>query len=386
MSLYSLWPPILLTAAVLFVVGLPVFARLDEARDASGDRHGNIDGLRGFLAISVFFHHAAMTHRLLEDGVWELPPSHYYTLAGQGGVALFFMITGLLFWEKLLRTGTATNWKRLYVGRFFRIAPLYVTVVTLALVLVFAEEGFRLNEPVRQVELEVAERVAGLGLLPQADVDGFPHDSMALLLGVVWTLRYEWLYYFSLPVLALAARSHKHLYWVLIALLGLLVTGKLQPAMPRLPMMHFLFGMLAASLSHEKLLAARRFLQGKRGALFAVGLLLLLGHYAQAYGSVQTLILGAFFLIVASGNTLFGLLRTQTATRLGHASYGIYLAQGLVLTAVFSIHGLRAFAMLGAWEYWLVIALSELALLLFAVLSHLYIERPFIRFGKTHFG
>jgi peptidoglycan/LPS O-acetylase OafA/YrhL len=386
MTLYSFWPPLALTTVLLCLVRLPLFSRLDTKDDRGVQRSASIDGLRGFLALGVFFHHAVMTHTFLEQGIWELPPSAYYTLLGQSGVSLFFMITGFLFWEKLLRASSQMSWRKLYIGRVFRIGPLYVAVTTIAMAVVFAKSGFELREPPAHVLFNVTKRVAGLGILGESEINGYPRPAMALLLGVVWTLRYEWVFYFSLPLLAFAAHGKRHLYWVLGTLIACLVIEPLHPTQPGILVTHFLLGMLAASLQKENALGDRQHLHGQLATAVAVVLLLALGRFSQAYGVPQTLLMGTFFLIVSSGNSLFGLLRSKTATRLGHASYGIYLSQGVVLTVAFSVRSVRTFALSGVWQYWSVIGMCELVLVLLAIAAHLYIERPFIQLGKERFG
>src|SRR5579862_6911783 len=70
---------------------------------AGADRFLAIDGLRGYLALSVFLHHSCVWYFYLRTGKWELPPSRLYVQLGQSSVALFFMITGFLFYSKLLQ-------------------------------------------------------------------------------------------------------------------------------------------------------------------------------------------------------------------------------------------------------------------------------------------
>jgi uncharacterized membrane protein len=42
--------------------------------DARHNRLGAIDGLRGYLAIFVFFHHVVVTYYWKRDGYWGYPP------------------------------------------------------------------------------------------------------------------------------------------------------------------------------------------------------------------------------------------------------------------------------------------------------------------------
>jgi peptidoglycan/LPS O-acetylase OafA/YrhL len=82
------------------------------------------------------------------------------------------------------------------------------------------------------------------------------------------------------------------------------------------------------------------------------------------------------------GCDLFGLLLTMPARRLGNASYGIYLLQGLVLAWMFAIAPVRAFALASAVQYWVVIFACALLLVLGASVAHHFIEQPGIRLGR----
>src|SRR4051794_29707847 len=70
----------------------------------SAGRYVSIDGLRGYLALAVLLHHACTWYFYARTGKWAPPPSNLYTHFGHSGVALFFMITGFLFFTKLLNS------------------------------------------------------------------------------------------------------------------------------------------------------------------------------------------------------------------------------------------------------------------------------------------
>lgn len=123
-ELFSMWQFFVLIAACMLVVsGSRVFAHLDATPTGRVHQLETLDGLRGFLALAVFVHHATVTYGYVRTGVWQAPPSRFYTLIGQVGVSLFFMTTGYLFWTKLLEKKGKMNWPAVFVGRFFRIAP-----------------------------------------------------------------------------------------------------------------------------------------------------------------------------------------------------------------------------------------------------------------------
>jgi peptidoglycan/LPS O-acetylase OafA/YrhL len=61
-----------------------------------------LDGLRGLLATGVFFHHCAVHRAYQATGIWARPSSPFYAALGELSVVLFFLITGYLFWRRVL--------------------------------------------------------------------------------------------------------------------------------------------------------------------------------------------------------------------------------------------------------------------------------------------
>jgi peptidoglycan/LPS O-acetylase OafA/YrhL len=173
-------------------------------------------------AILVDFH-LVLTREFLATGVWEPPRSRFYSLLGPLGVSLFFMTTGFLFWSKLLAVRGAVQWRELYLGRLFRIGPMYVFTVVAMLVVVFARSGFELREPLGTLVPAIAQWLAlGIGNF-QPDVNG--ETASNLLARVTWTISYEWAFYASLLGAAFFARMANHLGYVAAAL-ALAVAGK----------------------------------------------------------------------------------------------------------------------------------------------------------------
>ncbi len=360
----------------LLVASVPVLAALD-GRDGGGRRVATIDGLRGFLALAVVCHHGAIYQDFLRTGVWAAPPG-FAAMLGKAGVSLFFMITGYLFWRRLIARRGRPGWAALFTGRLFRIAPLYGVAAGLAVVTSFAMAP-TLNVPWSTLFAQLG-RYAAFGLLPVSDVNGV--DTSLLLAHVTWTLRYEWLFYFSLPLLAVFARSARtHLAAAAsITTVALAMMEAFGTTFAAPPIATFGAGMLAASLQ------AHGFGGGGYGRPGSVAACLLLG--ATVFGDpgdvVTTLLLGGAFLLITSGNSLFGLLQTRPAQRLGEISYGLYLLQGLVLGAL--LLPARALTVASPLSHWAIVILASALLVLAATVAHLVVERRFIRFGQVFVG
>ena len=143
MSFYSIWPYLALLACILVILRRDrLFRALDGAAGDSTSRFAAIDGLRGLLAFGVFGHHAVLIPHYLETGIWVAPPSDFYTMIGEVGVSLFFAVTGFLFWGKLLQERGRPDWRQLYIGRLFRIGPVYLAVVAVMLAVGLVRTGF----------------------------------------------------------------------------------------------------------------------------------------------------------------------------------------------------------------------------------------------------
>jgi len=380
----SYLPIFLLLAAAWAIVSLPAFRFVGSAPQAAA-RHQTIDGLRGFLALAVFIFHVVITHRYLTAGVWDPPDRMAYALLGPVGVSVFFMITGFLFWEKLLTEHGRPRWIALYRGRLFRIAPLYLAAVIVMLLMVFIKTDFRLQVPIGDL-LSTCLQWLAIGIFNyQPDVNGYP--ARHLLAGVTWTISYEWAFYASLPLTAAFARSRLHLLWTVGALLSCLL-GKvlLQSSILGFAAL-FLCGMTTASLLHmhwKPRISDGNASIAAAGCVLALFVLAELGIVTNGYGSIATVLLAIFFYLICSGASLFTLLTTHAARRLGNISYSLYLLQGLVLTIFFAIDPVRRFALASTLNYWSTAVLCTAALIIVASCAYFFIELPGIRLGKQY--
>ncbi len=378
MNLHAVWAYFVLLAVVMAMAALPVFRCIDSPPDSS-IRYSALDGLRGFLSLTVFVFHLVLTHRFIETGVWGDPSSRFYALLGPVAVSLFFMITGFLFWGKLLRAQGRPRWRDLYLGRLFRIAPMYLCVVLVMFFIVFARTGFQLHAPAEVVLGSMLQWLA-LGMIDtQPDVNGYP--ATHVLASVTWTIWYEWAFYASLMATAYFARGRAHLLFVCGAL-ALCLSGKVVLSVDTMGFAAlFLSGMAVASLLHANI--KLRMSHNLSSALALACLTIIFATSSRGYGTFTAMLLAVFFYLVCSGASLFGLLTTTPAHRLGNISYSLYLMQGLVLTLVFAIPPVRSFAMSAPQNYWAIGSVCAAVLLLSAAFGYAYIERPGIALGKS---
>lgn len=386
MSIYSIWPSFLGFGLLLLLIRIPVFRRADFPPSDTSTRVSSIDGVRGFLALVVFFHHAVISYQFQQTGAWERPTqSHYYASAGELAVALFFLITAYLFWGRLLRSRGRQDWLRLYVGRIFRIGPLYLILVAAMFCMVAVKTGFVPQVPISDLMGQVGRWLC-LGFFNPEPLNGSLFSQFSIA-GVTWTLHYEWLFYASLlPLSIFATRVSVSIAFSLFGCILALVWYALGwPAnhLPQEPLLAALFflGMLVASIEQKGwLLPKARTALGT--VLFVVALATPMAAFGTAYHIGSVLFAGLAFYLIVSGCSFLGLFHTVAAQRLGHISFGVYLLQGPVLTCTFAIAPIRHFALSSPVAYWLVVYLDAIAVLLCAFAAHIWIERPCIEVGK----
>lgn len=336
-------------------------------------RFAPLDGLRGLLAFLVFLHHACIWYFYLRLGNWGRPPSILYTQFGQASVALFFMITALLFWNKLIDAeGRAIDWLRLFVSRLLRLAPLYLLAVGLLLIGVAIRSRGVLNES----PFELAAHVGAwlLFTLPgEPDVNRIL-DTRLLIAGVNWSLPYEWLFYGVLPLCALGFGLRPS--WRVIALALSFCLGMFwwQPVMAKL--WPFAGGIAAAHLLRLRDWSA--IAVGPFGSLVAVACL---GAACVLFPTVHTPaalgLLALFFFFVAAGNSLFGVLVHPVFRLLGDIGYSVYLLHGLLLYVTFEwVLGHERAARLSETGHWLVVLGCVPVLIVLSYVSFRTVELP----------
>lgn len=340
-------------------------------------RFGTIDGLRGYLAFFVFLHHAAIWYGYCHTGVWIVPDSHLYTHLGQSSVALFFMITSFLFYDKLLSSGSrGFDWHGFFVGRFFRLTPLYIAVVLMVFVIVAILSNFVLVDTPQQLLVSAIQWLT-------FTVSGAPNinqiDTPRIVASVIWSLPYEWCFYFALPLLALSTRQRPPL--LLLALSAAVLVGAWLYGMDMHLGLIFIGGMVAAVLVRVPQLHA---LAATRAA--SVVVLLCLGAsllYPTPYRLIPLALLTIVFCLIALGTNVFGLLSLRTSQRLGELAYSIYLLHGVLLYCVVNfLMGKNAVGALSSVGYWTLIAILIPVLLGLSAFTFHYIEQPGIDLGK----
>lgn len=371
MDATSLWPAV---GVVLLALGTATLLPSARPRQASlSHRYSSLDGLRGYLALAVFLSHSSIWYFYLHSGVWDVPPSTLYTQLGQSSVTLFFMITGLLFWSKLLNGRLEPiDWTRLYLSRVLRLGPLYLVAAACVILVAFCRAGFELKEPpwvvVGQVATWLMFTIPGI-----SPVNGFAETVP--IAGAVWTLSYEWLFYACLPIGAFCLRASTPLPWLVFSAGAVTALTMGMPEV-RMPMLSaFAGGMTAASLS--RIPAVRAMLaRGVWGAIAMACLATTLFLLPTASMWSAVLLLAIAFLIMASGNSLYGMLEWRASVTLGEMAYSLYLLHGLVLFVTYRLVFAEGADRFSPVEHWAIVLGLVPVLVLLCFTTCRLIEKP----------
>jgi len=293
------------------------------------------------------------------------------------------MITGFLFWGKILDAkDNQLDWDSLFLGRIKRIMPLFLFALTLMLTIAFFSTGFVLQVPTSRLAWQIG-RWASFTLTGLPSINGF--NETVPLLGVVWTLRYEWLFYLALPLLAGLVRKSVPVRWTLFSTFFVALWFSLIFKLEAELLAGFLVGMAGAYSTRSSRLSE----WGRHGLAALAGCMALYTGARvfpdTAYAIAPTMILAIPFLAVVSGNTFFGLLVWRPVRLLGQISYSIYLLHLFLLYVVFA-WGVRAHAKLplAAEIHWSLVLGLMPVLIWGCYLSWRFIEAPFMRKRQIH--
>jgi peptidoglycan/LPS O-acetylase OafA/YrhL len=347
---------------------------------AGGSRYDSVDGLRGFLALSVFIHHATVWHQYLHSGNWDFPKSNLYTQFGMTGVSLFFMITSFLFITKLLDAkGGVINWKIFFVSRLFRILPMYLVSLFFIVFIIMYIGNWRLNVSYSKFVMSILDY--SFCAIRQTPLINNFENTKVVNAGVVWSLKYEWLFYFSLPLISLLILKVKPKLVYIIAGMLFLVFFYKHNEIIKYHLFAFLGGAVAALL--RKFVPRLKNLNDWYVTPLILICLFLIGQFSTAFNGFCVALISIIFIFVALGSSLNGLLKNETLKFLGEICYSTYILHGIILFWVFGCGiGIKQSRQLTPGQYCLVIFAIAPIVVIISFFGYRLIEKPFMDKGK----
>lgn len=357
---------------ILFIVFfvsmvIAVFLLQHANVNASKGRNLTIDGFRGLLAPMVLLHHFTLTYNWKVEGAWMV---HNLFVGNLGSipVSLFFMITGYLFIGKISKG--VSSWPELAVGRIFRIYPLYILMLAIIYSVYFVT-----YEGETSFSSLVKSLAAGIAFFLQP-INGY--NIGRSISGVQWTLFYEALFYISLPLLSFIikkGRSSK-IYSVISGAVLFLCFYKTSIRYELFIL--FAIGGIAYYVKQLNI----KFLKSHVCSIIAIIICLIAFTQTTSYSWYQMILIGTLFILISSGNDIFGSLRKNGLVYLGDISYSIYLTHGFILYAAFTVFNVYDLSGVSRVGFYILFPIIFFVTVIVSIFTYKMVETPFIRIGK----
>lgn len=346
----------------------------------SNTRNQNIDGLRGFLALFVFIHHSSVWYQFLQIDLWRPPKSDFFIQLGQSSVSFFFMITAFLFISKLLNTNqNVFNWNTFFISRLFRLVPMYFVSVIILVLIIFIMSDFEMKEGF----IPFFNSLFHWGIFTIISSPPINESIYTTIInaGVVWSLPFEWLFYFSLPIISLVILKNKpSQYYIIISFIFIISFYVLHGFTVEYAL-SFLGGAIAPFVIKYGNLKIN--FNSYIFGFFNLICLILIAQFESSSNLICKSLIILVFSSIALGNDVFGVLKSSTIKFLGEMCYSTYLLHGIILFIVmyFGIGAEKAMK-LSPQNYCLVIFAVTPLVVIFSFLGFKYIESPFMKMAK----
>ncbi len=342
-------------------------------------RFETIDGLRGFLAIGVFIFHSSIWYFYIQNNIWDVPASNFFAHLGQTSVTLFFMITSFLFISKLLATKETFNWKKFYISRIYRLAPMYYFSLALIIICIMVISHWHLN--VSPYRLMVQLIHSGIfNVFRWYKINGY-YEAYKVNAVVTWSLPYEWLFYLSLPILSIFILKKRptilHLLFTLIFVFAFYHYHGIELQ----HILSFVGGAIAPYI-----IKYTNWPKKLNTVFVSIAILLsivLMAFWVNPNTYFSKGLCAIIFTLIACGNNLFGILKNSTLKLLGEVCYSTYLLHGILLFAVFYFgFGILPAKILSPMKYFLIICAITPVLVIISFCGFRWIEQPFMNRAK----
>lgn len=323
-----------------------------------------LDGLRGVVAVAVVVHHSTISYLEEARGQIGEPASFVQNQLGSASVALFFMVSSYLFCSSLIERKGALDLVRFFESRTVRIVPLYMMMVGATVFSAFYLTDFELLvSPVK-----LLKSVARIGMFDFVTTYDINTVNIRVFIGQIWSLKYEWMLYLTLPVLTVFMRMTGRV-WPLFA--GLFLIAICDP----------LFSFFLAGAAAAKLVEKNTPFQKAAWQIAGVaGLLIVLFGFHGSRGWTQAALLTPFLVAVLQGERGFRLLAMTPLRRLGTMSYGIYILHPFGLWIIRSlIVRVDGYAGMGLLTLTGVMVFSVLVAIGSGYLGYRFVDRPLLR-------
>lgn len=319
-------------SVALSIIILSFFNYKDKIYNNSGIV--SITGSRCFLALAVMISHSthylySIKHDWIFNADFKLwfGFDNYFVTLGKVGVLIFFMISGFLFYRIIYKDNFYS--KSLIINRFKRLLPAYWSSMLLILII----GQFYFNPKINlEYVFGVLRWAIFIGTYQIGDLNTSYINS-----GIDWTLKIEWLLYLSIIPISYLTKGmsyRKKDFFIFISVFIILCIAAFIRKYghiytdPR-PVLGFISGLIAFRFRDH----LKDFRLSKLASVLTI-FFLVIGLFSCAYAGYYLIMLASctvIFLIISSGNDIFGLLSNKTIVSLGEVSFSIYLFHGIVI-------------------------------------------------------
>ena len=298
--------PIIIVAALLVALLTTKLVTAAFKIELKPVKYTSIDGLRGYLAFFVFLHHSSVYSFFLPTWNWASPPDKLFNHFGQTSVSLFFMVTGFLFFSKLIEAREKKiDWLHFFVSRVLRLYPLYIFVLVAVFFIAFYMTDLKLLEPMSNIFSEIKSWVL-FAMYDNPNINTYG-ETNGIMASVIWSIKYEWLFYFSLPVIGLLFFKQRPAIFTILLSSFIVFSFFYFTYIKAFHLYSFIGGMVGAILAKND-----RFLKFSKHfsatAIIIACLFVTLHFFDTAYMVVPLILTSIAFILIAGGNTLFGIL------------------------------------------------------------------------------
>ena len=354
----------------------------------------NLDGLRFFSFLLVFFAHSFNADNLLikEESWYKFIKVRMFT-DGDIGVSFFFVLSGFLISYLLLKEKEITNKidiKSFYIRRILRIWPLYYLIVLF---------GFFIFPILKSyfgyIPLETADPLLCSTFLN--NFDRMHHIPDASVLAILWSIAIEEQFYLVWPLLLYFIRPdfYKYIFLNIIFISTLFRIIYINEISIEVHTLGVIADMAIGGLGAFMILFNSRFLSkiiNLPKSIIIIPYIFILMFIVFKYEIFQSeamfilkrIVMASFFILIImeqnySRNSFFKVGTWKTVTWLGKYTYGLYCLHEIGILICLTL--LRKFSLNQySWQMWfLEIPISMFFSIALSWLSYTYYESWFLK-------
>jgi len=321
-------------------------------------RYRFLDGLRGWAAVVVLFHHTFVdglpaNNFMADRALW----AHVFFLSGSLAVSVFFVVSGFSLSIRYLETGDEKGLIHIAAGRYLRLALPILAICAITYLLMVLKIIPPANQRPSPLDMFVDFTPTIGGLLNFSLVEVFAsHSHAGTYDPPLWTMSYEFIGSFMVFAIVAIVRSWQLRSWSLASLFVVLAACHTYFAL-------FVAGILIADLFRNSSQLKNAGLVG--ATLCAAGLVMPVSINDMTHIFAATCLTAG----VAFFTPIRRLFENRLSNFLGYISFPLYLVQATVIYS-FSVRGLDLLASSGfepPIQRWLVGAATIPVAVFFAV-------------------